>query len=50
MFTMITYKLSGYVDHSKNKSILKIHYNGCRNLVNNFKKFTKKVYSNWIKY
>lgn len=35
--------LSGYVDHSKNKSILKIHYNGCRNLINNFKKnFPKK--------
>ena len=34
--------LSGYVDHSKNKSILKIHYNGCRNLVNNFKKIYQK--------
>ena len=35
--------LSGYVDHSKNKSIEKTHYNGCKNLINNFKKnFPKK--------
>lgn len=30
--------LSGYVDHSKKKSIIKTHFNGCKNLVNNFKK------------
>ena len=35
--------LSGYVDHSKNKSILKTHFYGCKNLINNFKrKFPKK--------
>ena len=39
--------LSGYVDHSKNKSIIKTHFNGCKNLVNNFKKKkTNKIYSN----
>tara|TARA_B100000161_G_C33552987_1_gene416321 strand:- start:925 stop:1827 length:903 start_codon:yes stop_codon:yes gene_type:complete len=27
---------SGYVDHSKNKSITKIHFQGCKNLVSNF--------------
>ena len=30
--------LSGYVDHSKNKSITRTHYLGCKNLVKNFKK------------
>lgn len=30
--------LSGYVDHSKNSEIEKIHYNGCKNLVEIFKK------------
>ena len=29
--------LSGYVDHSKNQSIVKTHFHGCKNLVNNFK-------------
>ena len=28
--------LSGYVDHSKNSSIIKTHFNGCKNLVDNF--------------
>ena len=27
---------SGYVDHSKNKSITRIHFQGCKNLVSNF--------------
>ena len=30
--------LSGYVDHSNNKSILKTHFNGCKNLISIFKK------------
>ena len=30
--------LSGYVDHSKKKLINKTHFNGCKNLANNFKK------------
>ena len=30
--------LSGYVDHSKNKSILETHLRGCQNLVDIFKK------------
>jgi len=29
--------LSGYVDHLKNQSITRTHYQGCKNLVNNFK-------------
>ena len=29
--------LSGYVDHSKNKSIIATHFQGCKNLVFNFK-------------
>ena len=29
--------LSGYVDHSKNSSIIKTHFNGCKNLFNNFR-------------
>ena len=29
--------LSGYVDHSKNQSITRTHFQGCKNLVNNFK-------------
>ena len=29
--------LSGYVDHSKNKSIINSHYVGCQNLINIFK-------------
>ena len=29
--------LSGYVDHSKNKSIINSHYVGCKNLINIFK-------------
>ena len=33
--------LSGYVDHSKNSSIIKTHFNGCKNLVDNFT--TKKI-------
>ncbi len=28
--------LSGYVDHSKSKSIKKVHFDGCKNLVFNF--------------
>ncbi len=28
--------LSGYVDHSKNESITRIHFQGCKNLVSNF--------------
>ena len=28
---------SGYVDHSRNKSIAKSHFNGCKNLINIFK-------------
>lgn len=28
---------SGYVDHSRNKSIVKSHFNGCKNLINIFK-------------
>ncbi len=35
--------LSGYVDHSRNKSIHKIHFEGCKNLILNFwKKKPKK--------
>ena len=29
--------LSGYVDHSKKKSIIESHFQGCKNLVFNFK-------------
>ncbi len=29
--------LSGYVDHSKNRSIMQTHFEGCKNLVNNYK-------------
>ncbi len=36
--------LSGYVDHSKNKSILRTHFYGCRNLINNFKKKLPKKF------
>ena len=36
--------LSGYVDHSKNKSIFKTHFIGCKNLVNNFKKKKPKKF------
>ncbi len=28
--------LSGYVDHSNNRSITKIHFNGCKNLIFNY--------------
>ena len=34
--------LSGYVDHSKNESITRTHFLGCKNLVNNFKKKNQK--------
>ncbi len=30
--------LSGYVDHSRNKSIRRTHFEGCKNLVLNFQK------------
>ena len=36
--------LSGYVDHSKKKSITKIHFMGCKNLVSNFKDFKPKKF------
>jgi nucleoside-diphosphate-sugar epimerase len=36
--------LSGYVDHSKNQSITKTHYQGCKNLVNNFKQKRPKKF------
>lgn len=36
--------LSGYVDHSKNKSIIKTHFQGCKNLVNNFKRKKPKKF------
>lgn len=34
--------LSGYVDHSNKKSIIKTHFEGCKNLVFNFKNKPKK--------
>ncbi len=36
--------LSGYVDHSKNESITRTHFLGCKNLVNNFKKKKPKKF------
>ena len=36
--------LSGYVDHSKNNSIIRTHFKGCKNLVNNFKKKKPKKF------
>jgi UDP-glucose 4-epimerase len=36
--------LSGYVDHSKNQSITRTHFQGCKNLVNNFKKKKPKKF------
>tara|TARA_Y100001970_G_C14258241_1_gene877273 strand:- start:9614 stop:10552 length:939 start_codon:yes stop_codon:yes gene_type:complete len=36
--------LSGYVDHSKNKSILKTHFDGCKNLISIFKKKNLKKF------
>ena len=36
--------VSGYVDHSKNLLIRKTHYQGCKNLVNNFKKKRPKKF------
>ena len=42
--------LSEYADHSKNESITITHFQRCKNLVNNFKKKAKKIYSNWLKY
>jgi len=36
--------LSGYVDHGKNKSILKTHFEGCQNLVFNFQEKKPKKF------
>jgi len=36
--------LSGYVDHSKNNSITKTHFQGCKNLIYNFKKKRPKKF------
>ena len=36
--------LSGYVDHGKNKSILKTHFEGCKNLVFNFQEKKPKKF------
>ena len=36
--------LSGYVDHGKNKSILKTHFEGCQNLIFNFQEKKPKKF------
>jgi nucleoside-diphosphate-sugar epimerase len=36
--------LSGYVDHSKNISIIQTHFSGCKNLINKFKENKPKKF------
>ena len=36
--------VSGYVDHSKNRSIMRTHYHGCKNLINILKKNNLKKF------